>query len=130
MYAGWPFFRTLIDNAMMAMSKADIHIAAHYGGLVQNQTLGQRLFKVIAAEYRLTEKLVLAITGLSRLLENAPVLQGSIARRNPYVDPLSFLQIELLRRLRSHAGTEDEQRIARTVQLTISGIASGLRNTG
>ena len=130
MYDRWPFFRTLIDNAMMAMSKADIHIAAHYSGLVRNQTLGQRLFKIIASEHRLSERGVLSITGLPRLLENSPVLQGSIARRNPYVDPLSYLQVELLRRLRSHEGTPDEGEIARLVQLTISGIAAGLRNTG
>ncbi len=130
MYAEWPFFSTLIDNAMMAMSKADIHIAAHYAGLVQNQTLGQRIFKRIAAEFRLTERHLLLVSGLPRLLENTPVLQASIERRNPYVDPLSFLQIELMRRLRSHAGTDDEPIIARTVQLTINGIAAGLRNTG
>jgi phosphoenolpyruvate carboxylase len=130
LYSQWPFFTTLIDNAMMAMSKADIHIAAHYAGLVQNQTLGQRIFKRIAAEYHLTERCLMTITGLTRLLENTPVLQASIARRNPYVDPLSFLQIELMRRLRSHAGTDEEHLIARTVQRTISGIAAGLRNTG
>ncbi len=130
MYVRWPFFRTLVDNAMMAMSKADIHIAAHYSGLVRNQTLAQRLFKIIAGEHRLSERMVLRITGLSRLLENSPVLQASITRRNPYVDPLSFLQVELLRRLRSHAGSPEEREIARIVQLTIGGIAAGLRNTG
>jgi phosphoenolpyruvate carboxylase len=130
MYANWPFFRTLVDNAMMAMSKADIHIAAHYSGLVRNQSLAQRTFKIIAAEHRLSERMVLSITGLPRLLENSPVLQASIARRNPYVDPLSYLQVELLRRLRSHAGSPDEGEIARIVQLTIGGIAAGLRNTG
>lgn len=130
LYAGWPFFSSLIDNAMMAMAKADIHIAAHYAGLVQNQAIGQRIFRRIAAEYRLTERHILALTGLPALLRNTPVLRASIDRRNPYVDPLSFLQIELLRRLRSRAGTEEEPHIARLVQLTISGIAAGLRNTG
>jgi phosphoenolpyruvate carboxylase len=130
LYAEWPFFNTLIDNAMMAMSKADIHIAAHYSGLVQNQTLGQRIFKRIAAEFHLTERHLLLVSGLPRLLENTPVLQESIERRNPYVDPLSFLQIEFMRRLRSHAGTALEPVVARTVQLTINGIAAGLRNTG
>ncbi|HWE63054.1 MAG TPA: phosphoenolpyruvate carboxylase, partial [Chloroflexota bacterium] len=130
LYRGWPFFQSVIDNAMMAMSKADIHIAAHYAGLAQNQALGQRVFKRIAAEFHLTERHMLAITGYGTLLENTPVLRASIARRNPYVDPLSFLQIELLRRLRSRAGTVEEPAIARTIQLTISGIAQGLRNTG
>jgi phosphoenolpyruvate carboxylase len=68
--------------------------------------------------------------GCGALLENTPVLRDSIARRNPYVDPLSFLQVELLRRLRVRAGTSDEQVVARAVQQTVSGIALGLRNTG
>jgi phosphoenolpyruvate carboxylase len=130
LYVEWPFFQSLIDNAMMAMAKADIHIAAHYAGLVQNPAIGQRIFRRIAAEFRLTERHILALTGYKQLLQNTPVLQASIARRNPYVDPLSFLQIELLRRQRRHTGTPEEAAIARAVHLTISGIAAGLRNTG
>lgn len=130
LYREWPLFQGVIDNAMMAMSKADIHIAAHYAGLVANQAIGQRIFKQIAAEFRLTERHILAITGYAALLENTPVLRASIARRNPYVDPLSFLQIELLRRLRTHAETPEEPLLSRAVQLTIGGIAAGLRNTG
>ena len=130
LYREWPLFQGVIDNAMMAMSKADIHIAAHYAGLVANQAIGQRIFKQIATEFRLTERHILAITGYGALLENTPVLRASIARRNPYVDPLSFLQIELLRRLRTHAETPEEPLLSRAVQLTIGGIAAGLRNTG
>jgi len=130
LYTGWPFFQGMIDNAMMAMAKADIHIAAHYAGLVRNQSLGQRIFRKIAAEYHLAERHILRLTGFRVLLQNAPVLQSSIALRNPYVDPLSFLQIELLRRLRLSAGTDQEASVARAIQLTITGIAAGLRNTG
>ena len=130
LYSSWPFFQGLIDNAMMAMAKADIHIAAHYAGLVRNQSLGQRIFRRIAAEYHLTERHILRLTGFSALLDNSPVLQSSIALRNPYVDPLSFLQIELLRRLRLTAGTDQEGEVARAIQLTVAGIAAGLRNTG
>lgn len=130
LYAEWPFFQSLIDNAMMAMAKADIHIAAHYAGLVHNAAIGQRMFRRIAAEFHLTERHILALTGYKNLLQNTPVLQASIARRNPYVDPLSFLQIELLRRQRRHGGTAEEVPIVRAVHLTISGIAAGLRNTG
>jgi phosphoenolpyruvate carboxylase len=130
LYTEWPFFQGMIDNAMMAMAKADIHIAAHYAGLVRNQSLGQRVFRRIAAEYHLTERHILRVTGFQVLLQNAPVLQSSIGRRNPYVDPLSFLQIELLRRLRLNAGSEQEGAVARAIQLTIAGIAAGLRNTG
>jgi phosphoenolpyruvate carboxylase len=130
LYARWPFFQGMIDNAMMAMAKADIHIAAHYAGLVRNQSLGQRIFRRIAAEYHLTERHILRLTGFPALLQNSPVLQSSIALRNPYVDPLSFLQIELLRRLRLTAGTDQESEVARAIQLTVAGIAAGLRNTG
>jgi phosphoenolpyruvate carboxylase len=130
LYTNWPFFQGMIDNAMMALAKADIHIAAHYAGLVRNQSLGQRVFRRVAAEYHLTERHILRLTGFQVILQNAPVLQDSIARRNPYVDPLSFLQIELLRRLRLCAGTDQEAAVARAIQLTITGIAAGLRNTG
>ncbi|HVA92999.1 MAG TPA: phosphoenolpyruvate carboxylase [Chloroflexota bacterium] len=130
LYAQWPFFQGMIDNAMMAMAKADIHIAAHYAGLVRNQSVGQQIFRRIAAEYHLTERHILRLTGFNALLRNAPVLQSSIVLRNPYVDPLSFLQIELLRRLRLTAGTDQEAAVARAIQLTVTGIAAGLRNTG
>ena len=73
----------MIDNAMMAMAKADIHIAAHYAGLVRNQSLGQRVFRRVAAEYHLTERHILRLTGFQVLLQNAPVLQDLLPEETP-----------------------------------------------
>jgi phosphoenolpyruvate carboxylase len=123
----WPFFAALLSNAEMALAKADLAIGERYADLVEDVSLRDAIWEPIRAEYARTCELVLAITGQERLLDRAPVLQRSIERRNPYVDPLSFIQVELLRRLR--AGDPSEQ-LTRAMLLTINGIAGGLRNTG
>jgi phosphoenolpyruvate carboxylase len=123
----WPFFAALLSNAEMALAKADLAIGERYAELVEDVSLRAAIWEPIRAEYARTYELVLAITGQERLLDRAPVLQRSIERRNPYVDPLSFIQVELLRRLR--AGDPSEQ-LTRAMLLTINGIAGGLRNTG
>jgi phosphoenolpyruvate carboxylase len=145
MYREWPFMRAFIDNMQMTLSKADMHIARHYATLVADEELRARLSQEIEAEYRRTERSLLAILGGKALLDTNRVLQLSIRRRNPYVDPLSYLQVALLRRLRPLGGplvlNEQEQSIASgdererarltyAVLLTINGIAAGLRNTG
>jgi phosphoenolpyruvate carboxylase len=123
----WPFFAALLSNAEMALAKADLAIGERYSDLVEDVPLRDAIWEPIHAEYERTCELVLAITGQARLLDRAPVLQRSIERRNPYVDPLSFIQVELLRRLR--AG-DPSQQLTRAMLLTINGIAGGLRNTG
>jgi phosphoenolpyruvate carboxylase len=123
----WPFFAALLSNAEMALAKADLAIGASYAGLVEDEPLREEIWAWICAEYERTRALVLAVTGQARLLDRTPVLQRSIERRNPYVDPLSFIQVELLRRLRRDGASDD---LARAVLLTINGIAGGLRNTG
>lgn len=123
----WPFFAALLSNAEMALAKADLAIGQRYADLVEDVPLRDAIWEPIRAEYKRTCELVLAITGQARLLDRAPVLQRSIERRNPYVDPLSFIQVELLRRLR--AG-DPSPRLTRVMLLTINGIAGGLRNTG
>ncbi len=128
MYEKWNFWRTLIDNAQMIMAKADLTIGRLYADLVEDQELANRIYERIAAEYRLTEEMILQITGQKTLLENVPVLQKSIQRRNPYVDPLSYIQILLLKRLRAIPIHEDE--ILTAVLESINGIAAGLKNTG
>jgi phosphoenolpyruvate carboxylase len=128
MYEKWNFWRTLIDNAQMIMAKADLTIGRLYADLVEDQALASRIYERIAEEYRLTEDFILKITGQQTLLENVPVLQKSIQRRNPYVDPLSYIQILLLKRLRAIPVFEDE--ILTAVLESINGIASGLKNTG
>ena len=132
MYRAWPFFSSTIDNIQMAMAKADMEIARRYAALVADQTVAQRIFGLIAAEYARTLEVLRAVTGRPALLDNAPVLQSSIILRNPYVDPLSYIQVALLPRLRACPPTEEAQRAAlrEATHLTINGIAAGLRNTG
>ncbi|MDY7229613.1 phosphoenolpyruvate carboxylase [Hyalangium rubrum] len=123
MYREWPFFRTVIDNVTMVLAKSDIAIASRYATLAPEST--RPLWRRIRAEYKRTRRLVKRITGEARLLDHNPQLQRSIALRNPYVDPMSFLQVELLRRKR--AGQEE---VDRPLLLTLNGIAAGMRNTG
>jgi phosphoenolpyruvate carboxylase len=133
MYRDWPFFRSTIDLIAMGLAKADGGIAAHYDRhLVPpeyrdlGEMLRQRLQKAIRA--------VLSITGHHDLLDDNPVLRRSIDVRNPYVDPINLLQVELLRRLREqNAGRPDDPqttRLHRALLVTINGIAAGMRNTG
>lgn len=131
MYAKWPFFRTAIDNLQMALAKADLQIAKEYGRMMQNQAIAQRIYQLIAEEYKITSSLILQITGQKEIMDNVPILQESIRLRNPYVDPLSYLQVELLTELRAlREEDKDDALLLREVLLTINGIAAGLRNTG
>ncbi len=145
MYRAWPFLRAFLDNMQMTLSKADMHIACHYALLVEDESLRQRLSTTILEEYERTKHMLLEIVGGHALLDTSPVLQRSICLRNPYVDPLSYFQVTLLRRLRALGGplvldeftqeTASEQERERAqltyaVLLTINGIAAGLRNTG
>ncbi len=132
MYAEWPFFRVLLDNAEMALLKADIEIAALYSELVPDRALARRIFGHVRAEFERTTAAVLAVTGHARLLDSDPVIQRSVQLRNPYVDPLNYIQVEMLRRLRALPDPEgpDGQALREVLVLTINGIAAGLRNTG
>jgi phosphoenolpyruvate carboxylase len=132
MYTLWPFFRSLLDNAELSLGKADMQIAAMYAGLVPDAALRERIFGIIRAEYARTAAVVQAVKGERELLETEATLQRSIQRRNPYVDPLNVIQVEMLRRLRAldDPAGEEAQRLREVVVLTITGIAAGLRNTG
>ncbi len=130
MYRRWPFFRSLIDNAQLSLGRADLAIARLYDGLVADAALRRRVFGAIREEWARTEQAILAITGQRALLERTPVLRRSIRLRNPYVDPLSFLQVALLRRLRALPEGPDRAAAERLVALSINGIAAGLQNTG
>jgi phosphoenolpyruvate carboxylase len=129
MTSTWPFFATLLANAEMALAKADLGIAGRYAQLWDDEEARERIWGQLAGELELASNELLAIRGSERLLDTDPVLQASIDRRNPFVDPLSFVQIELLSRLRRGA-EEDHDELGRVSLLTINGIASGLRNTG
>ena len=128
MYKHWPFWSTLIDNAQMILAKADMTIARLYADLVDDPAVAARIFGEIRDEYDRTCRLVCLIAGQDQLLDSMPILQTSIQRRNPYVDPLSFVQLVLLGRLR--AGEEPAEDIRTGVLESINGVASGLKNTG
>jgi len=131
MYQHWPFFRSLIDNLQMTLSKADLRIARCYADLVESAPLRQRIWQRIESEYQQTCQAVLKITGQAELLDNSPTLKRSIALRNPYVDPLNYIQVEVLQRLRQQQADPHETQLLHDVmQLTVMGIAEGLRNTG
>ena len=124
----WPFFTGLVYNAETACARADLEIARRYSELCEDEAIRQRVFGAIERELAVTCDELRAVTGSERLLERDSSLRRSIDRRNPYVDPLSFVQVELLRRSRAQA--DDDEQLGRAVLLTINGIAGGLRATG
>ncbi len=133
MYARWPFFRALLDNAEMSLLKADMDIAALYVALADDVPGAAEIFARIRAEFERTRAAILSISGQRELMSADPVIQRSVILRNPYVDPLNFIQVEMLRRLRTASGATDAGRVEavrEVVTLTINGIAAGLRNTG
>ncbi|MGH9616249.1 MAG: phosphoenolpyruvate carboxylase [Acidobacteriaceae bacterium] len=123
----FPMFIDLIRNVELSLAKADFHIARQYSLLVGDRALGDRVFARLESEYENTRRTVLAVTGQKVLLETNPVLSHSIRVRNPYVDPMSLIQVELLRRKR--AGDSGDS-LQRAIAATINGISAGLRNTG
>ena len=131
MYANWPFFHSTISNIEMTLAKADFQIARQYANRLPERELGRKFFKLLESEYERACRVVLQITGEKHLLENSPVLKRSIEVRNPYVDPMSYLQVELLARKRNDKlSAEDREKLLYAILLTINGIAAGMRNTG
>ncbi|HEY5331811.1 MAG TPA: phosphoenolpyruvate carboxylase [Acidobacteriaceae bacterium] len=127
MMRSFPLFLDMIRNVELALAKADFGIARLYASLVEDQALRERVFTVLEAEFERTRRMVLAVTEQKDLLERNAVLSNSIRLRNPYVDPMSLLQVELLRRKR--AGERGPE-LDRAITATINGISAGLRNTG
>jgi phosphoenolpyruvate carboxylase len=128
-YREWPLFGVLLDNAEMSLAKTDRPIAVRYLALGGRDDLTAQ----VLAEYDLTKRLVLAVTGHDRLLADRPVLSRAVALRDPYVDALSYLQLRALAALRAPAGPgEDDtrERLERLLLLTVNGVAAGLQNTG
>jgi phosphoenolpyruvate carboxylase len=132
MYAGWPFFRALLDNAEMSLLKADLGIAALYSDLVPDRRLASTVFTVVEREYARTREAILEATGHAELMDGDPIIKRAVQLRNPYVDPLNHLQVEMLRRLRALPDPDgpEAERIREVIVLTVNGIAAGLRNTG
>ncbi len=131
MYAGWPFFTTTLDNAELVLAKVDLGVAASYAALAGSVPGAERVWRTIRGEYERSVSALLAVTGRSRLLDGFPVLQRSIELRNPYVEPLSEVQLRLLARLRAlEPGDPERERMLRVVRLTVNGVAAGLQGTG
>jgi len=130
MYRGWQFFHDTVDNAALALAKTDLGIAHRYAALVRDTEIGERIWGLVRAEYDRSRAAVLRITGCAELLDDTPWLQRSIRIRNPYVDPLNLIQVELLQRLRATTDEDDATALRDLVRLTIQGIAAGLRTTG
>jgi phosphoenolpyruvate carboxylase len=126
MFGQWMFMRAMLDDLEMVLAKCDMQIARRYAELAADPL--QRYHEIIHAEFRRTVEVVLRLKGAAELLENDPTLSRTIRLRNPYVDPMSLLQVDLLRRWRE-GGREDEG-LFRALLLSINGIAHGLQNTG
>jgi phosphoenolpyruvate carboxylase len=123
----FPLFIDLLRNVELALGKVDLATARLYASLVEDADLRERIFDMFEAEFHRTVRALLAVTGQKELLEDNPVLSHSIRLRNPYVDPMHLIQVDLLRRKRQG---EDTPELNRAIAATISGISAGLRNTG
>jgi phosphoenolpyruvate carboxylase len=128
MYRQWPFFALLVDNAEVSLAKTDLYIARRYDALCRQASLRREISRRIEEEFERSVRAVLAITESSRLLERQPVLEESIRLRNPYVDPLNFLQIRFLDRWRRARRPKPE--LLHLLQITVGGIAFGMKSTG
>jgi phosphoenolpyruvate carboxylase len=125
LYRGWPFFAALVDNVEMTLAKSSLEIAAQYLPLVPAAAEPDRIFAAIAAEHARTVAAVLEVVEARRLLDRQPQIQRSVQLRNPYVDPMNAIQVELLRRYRG-----GDETALRPLLRSIAGIAAALRNTG
>ncbi len=130
MYRDWPFFRNLLSNAQMALSKSDMRIAKQYAELCLDPDTGLRVHSLIAKEYHRCVEWVLQVAEKDRLLAENPSLASSLRRRNAYLGPLNYIQVALLRRLRADCDNTRESRWLQPLLRTINAIAAGMRNTG
>ncbi|MDD2930007.1 MAG: phosphoenolpyruvate carboxylase, partial [Sideroxydans sp.] len=123
----WAFFRGLLSNMDMVLSKTDMGIASRYAELVPDEVLRDKIFSMIEQEWQDTVDMLFKITGAAHLLEDNPTFARSLTTRTPYIDPLNHLQVSLLHR---HRNGDNEEKVKRAIHLTINGIAAGLRNSG
>jgi phosphoenolpyruvate carboxylase len=142
MHEGWPFFFNLINNAEHSLAKTDLYIASLYAALVRPAGLGKQIFRLIEEEYHRSVRGVLDISNSSGLLAGQHVLAESIRLRNPYVDPLNFLQTRFLerwRRRKQESGAKslepgsrksEDAALLHLLQITVGGIAFGMKSTG
>lgn len=131
MYRDWPFFRSLIDNLEMVLVKCDLAVGRRYASLVKDARLRKRLWTEIEQEFDRTVAMVRRVTGKRQLLANQPQLRETLRLRDPYIDPLSVLQVQLLARYREMSTTDPERDdVLQAILRSVNGIAAGLQNTG
>ncbi len=133
MYRTWPFMQATIENAVLALAKADMYIAHHYVDLEEDTDIRQRCWSLIAAERDRTRQALLDMVGGDELLATNPWFFSSIDARNPYIDPLNLIQVDLLRRRRmlpAEATDAEREQLRDMLRLTVQGIAAGMRTTG
>jgi phosphoenolpyruvate carboxylase len=130
MYRRWPFFRSLLDNAEVSLAKTDLGIARQYAAQVESADVRKKIFGLIEDEYVRSVEMILSINERKHLLENQPTLAQSIRLRNPYVDPLNYLQIRFLGVWRKANESQRTEQLRRLLALTVKGVASGMKSTG
>ena len=130
LYQQWPFFRNLLSNAQMALSKSDMNIAREYAALCESPDVGKRIHTLIAGEHQRCVEWILEVAEKDRLLADNPELAASLHRRNDYLGPLNFLQADLLREVRAIGEDSNDSVAMKLLLRTINAIAAGMRNTG
>ena len=130
MYAEFPWFHVMVEFTQISLGTADMRMAGQYAALVRPRALGRRIFAELSTEYARSRKAILAITKQRELLDGNAVLQNAIRLRNPYVDPISLLQVRFLKQRRQAANVRGRKKVERALALTINGIAAAMRHTG
>ena len=130
MYNEWKFFKALVDNIEMVLLKTDMIIGKEYLSLVKNNS-GKEIFDIISKEYELSSKAVLNIINEENLLDHTKSLQRSLLLRNPYIDPISFIQVRFIKEFRAkNISNKKREQLLSLLRSSVNGIAAGVRNTG
>ncbi len=134
MYAEWPYFRSVIDNAQISLEKTEMYIADQYGVLVEDKVIRDNIMQQIHSEYKRSIEKLIEVSLDKKLLDSKPILKNSIRLRNPYIDPLHYIQIRFLKEIRQKEFLSQNESVRikmyETLLLTMNGIAAGMKSTG